>query len=71
MWRWGGWPNSHGAAILRRGDWTCRRRRTLEAFADGVRPKPQTTFGNVKADVLAHYERGDFVRTILDSPWPD
>ncbi|WKK23779.1 HD domain-containing protein [Streptomyces olivoreticuli] len=51
------------------------KRRILEAFADGVRPKPQTTFGNVKADVLAHYEpgfeRGDFVRTILDSPWPD
>ncbi len=32
-------------------------------------------FGNVKADVLEHYvpgfERGDFVRTILDSPWPE
>ncbi|MEU5429594.1 HD domain-containing protein [Streptomyces olivoreticuli] len=51
------------------------KRRILEAFADGVRPKPETTFGNVKADVLAHYvpgfERGDFVRTILDSPWAE
>ncbi|MFA3838991.1 HD domain-containing protein [Streptomyces aureus] len=49
--------------------------RILEAFVDGIRPKPQTTFGNVKADVLAHYvpgfERGDFVRTILDSPWAE
>ncbi|MEU8953237.1 HD domain-containing protein [Streptomyces sp. NPDC048518] len=51
------------------------KKRILEAFTEGVRPKPQTTFGNVKADVLAHYvpgfERGDFVRTILDSPWDE
>ncbi|MET7358532.1 HD domain-containing protein [Streptomyces sp. NPDC005562] len=51
------------------------KKRILEAFTDGVRPKPQTTFGNVKADVLAHcvpgFERGDFVRTILDSPWAE
>ncbi|MET7634001.1 HD domain-containing protein [Streptomyces sp. NPDC005078] len=51
------------------------KRRILNAFTEGVRPKPETTFGNVKADVLAHYvpgfERGDFVRTILDSPWPE
>jgi hypothetical protein len=51
------------------------KRRILAAFTDGVRPKPETTFGNVKADVLAAYqpgfERGDFVKTILDSPWPE
>ncbi|MFF1846378.1 HD domain-containing protein [Streptomyces sp. NPDC058217] len=51
------------------------KRRILNAFTEGVRPKPETTFGNVKADVLAHcvpgFERGDFVRTILDSPWPE
>ncbi|MEV5582613.1 HD domain-containing protein [Streptomyces parvus] len=51
------------------------KRRILGAFTDGVRPKPETTFGNVKADVLEHYvpgfERGDFVRTLLDSPWPE
>jgi HD domain len=51
------------------------KRRILSAFTDGVSPKPETTFGNVKADVLAHYvpgfERGDFVRTVLDSPWPE
>ncbi|WP_037613881.1 HD domain-containing protein [Streptomyces albus] len=47
----------------------------LRAFADGVEDRPETTFGNVKADVLAHYDphfrRGDFVRTILESPWPE
>ncbi|MBT2467728.1 HD domain-containing protein [Streptomyces sp. ISL-66] len=51
------------------------KERILQAFADGIRPKPETTFGNVKADVLAHYvpgfERGNFVRTVLDSPWAE
>ncbi|MBZ4016026.1 HD domain-containing protein [Streptomyces purpurogeneiscleroticus] len=51
------------------------KKRILGAFTDGIRPKPETTFGNVKADVLQHYvpgfERGDFVRTILDSPWAE
>ncbi|MER5887646.1 HD domain-containing protein [Streptomyces sp. NPDC001941] len=51
------------------------KRRILAAFAEGVAPRPGTTFGNVKADVLQHYvpgfERGDFVRTVLDSAWPE
>ncbi|ROQ78192.1 HD domain protein [Streptomyces sp. ADI92-24] len=51
------------------------KQRILGAFTDGIRQKPETTFGNVKADVLEHYvpgfERGDFVRTILESPWPE
>lgn len=51
------------------------KRRILSAFTDGIRSKPETTFGNVKADVLEHYvpgfRRGDFVRTILDSPWTE
>lgn len=51
------------------------KHRILGAFTDGIREKPETTFGNVKADVLEHYvpgfERGDFVRTLLDSPWPE
>jgi HD superfamily phosphodiesterase len=51
------------------------KRRILAAFTDGIRTRPETTFGNVKADVLEHYvpgfRRGDFVRTILESPWPE
>ncbi|MEV7703603.1 HD domain-containing protein [Mesorhizobium sp. B2-3-3] len=51
------------------------KRRILASFTEGIRPKPETTFGNVKADVLQHYvpgfERGDFVRTVLESPWPE
>jgi hypothetical protein len=34
----------------------------IQAFYDGIRHKPETTFGNVKADVMADKEPG-FVRT--------
>ncbi|MFF2977242.1 HD domain-containing protein [Streptomyces albidoflavus] len=51
------------------------KRRILAAFTEGVAPKPETTFGNVKADVLAHFvpgfTPGDFVTTIEESPWPE
>ncbi|MFI1975297.1 HD domain-containing protein [Streptomyces wedmorensis] len=51
------------------------KRRILEAFAEGIAPKPDTAFGNVKADVLRHYVPGfvpgDFVATIRDSSWPE
>lgn len=47
----------------------------LAAFTEGLRDRPETTFGNVKADVLAHFlpgfERGDFVEVIRSSPWPE
>ncbi|EFG10623.1 putative metal-dependent phosphohydrolase [Streptomyces clavuligerus] len=51
------------------------KRRILAAFTEGVAPKPETTFGNVKADVLAHFvpgfRRGDFVEVVRASPWPE
>ncbi|MGK5552617.1 HD domain-containing protein [Actinomadura kijaniata] len=51
------------------------KNRILAAFTDGVKDRPQTTFGNVKADVLAHYlpgfTRGDFVEVIKGSDWPE
>ena len=51
------------------------KRRILEAFTEGIAPKPETTFGNVKADVLEHfvpgYTRGDFVEVIQNSPWSE
>jgi HD domain len=47
----------------------------LAAFTDGIRDRPDTTFGNVKADVLAHFVpgfvRGDFVEVIRNSEWPE
>jgi hypothetical protein len=45
----------------------------LQAFYDGIRHKPETTFGNVKADVLAdkdpHFQRGNFCSVIRNSSW--
>jgi hypothetical protein len=47
----------------------------IEAFAQGTRRKPATTFGNVKADVLAlkdpQYRRLNFCSLILGSAWND
>lgn len=47
----------------------------LAAFTDGIRHRPETTFGNVKADVLEHFvpgfRRGDFVEVIQGSDWPE
>lgn len=43
----------------------------IQAFYDGIRHKPETTFGNVKADVLADKERdfkpGNFCAVIRGS----
>ncbi|MER5306194.1 HD domain-containing protein [Streptomyces sp. NPDC002773] len=51
------------------------KKRILAAFTEGIAPKPDTTFGNVKADVLRHYvpgfAPGDFVTTIENSGWPE
>lgn len=45
----------------------------LQAFNNGNKHRPETTFGNVNADVLAHFsptfERTDFVDIINNSPW--
>ncbi|HVI07471.1 MAG TPA: HD domain-containing protein [Candidatus Binatia bacterium] len=45
----------------------------IQAFYDGVKRKPETTFGNVKADVLADkdpkFKRINFCRLIRDSAW--
>lgn len=47
----------------------------IDAFACGTIRKPQTTFGNVKADVLAlrdpDYQRVDFCDVILNSAWSE
>jgi hypothetical protein len=45
----------------------------IQAFYDGIKHKPETTFGNVKADVLAdkdpHFTRGNFCSVIRESAW--
>jgi hypothetical protein len=45
----------------------------IQAFYDGIKHKPETTFGNVKADVIAdkepHFHRGNFCDVIRGSAW--
>jgi HD superfamily phosphodiesterase len=51
------------------------KRQILQAFTDGNKHRPRSTFGNVNADVLEHYDpsfvRDDFVQIILDNGWPE
>jgi hypothetical protein len=51
------------------------KRRILQAFTNGIAPRPETTFGNVKADVLERFtpgfKRGNFVDVIENSDWPE
>jgi HD superfamily phosphodiesterase len=51
------------------------KRNILRAFTEGIAPKPDTTFGNVKADVLERfvpgYRRANFVDLIEGSDWPE
>ena len=51
------------------------KQQILAAFAGGMRNRPQSTFGTVNADVLAHFEPGfvrtDFVEVIRANAWPE
>jgi len=46
----------------------------IQAFYDGIKHKPATTFGNVKADVIADkepaFKPGNFCSSIRHSAWP-
>ena len=45
----------------------------IPAFYEGFKHKPETTFGNMKEDVVKHfrpeYENKNFCTCILHSPW--
>jgi HD superfamily phosphodiesterase len=47
----------------------------LQRFTDGMKDRPDTTFGTMNDDVLAHFVpgfvRSDFVEIIRGSVWPD
>lgn len=51
------------------------KKEILRAFTDGFKHRPDTTFGTVNADVLAHFvpgfRRTDFVEVIQNSAWPE
>lgn len=49
------------------------KNKILPAFLEGFAHKPETTFGNIKADVCARllpgFKRTDFCDCVLHSPW--
>ena len=51
------------------------KNRILAAFHEGMKHRPDTTFGTMNDDVLAHFdptfERVDFVDLILNNTWPE
>ncbi|MGE2814482.1 HD domain-containing protein [Mycobacterium heidelbergense] len=51
------------------------KQRILAAFNDGMKHRPESTFGTMNDDVLAHFDpafrRVDFVDNILNNSWPE
>jgi hypothetical protein len=51
------------------------KNRIQRAFYDGMKDRPDTTFGTMNDDVLAHFDpdfrREDFVSIITQSAWPE
>ena len=51
------------------------KRQILAAFNDGMKHRPETTFGTCNADVLERFDpafaRDNFVDTILNNTWPE
>jgi hypothetical protein len=51
------------------------KNRILQAFYDGMADRPDTTFGTMNDDVLAHFDptfqRKDFVTVIRTNAWPE
>jgi hypothetical protein len=51
------------------------KNRILAAFHNGMQHRPETTFGTMNDDILAHFDptfqRGNLVEAILNSPWPE
>jgi HD domain len=51
------------------------KRRILAAFNDGMKHRPDSTFGTMNADVLEHFDPGfvrhNMVEMILNNTWPE
>ncbi|KUJ34046.1 HD domain-containing protein [Streptomyces sp. NPDC093228] len=47
----------------------------LQAFVDGLKHRPETTYGTVNADVLEHFVPGfrskTMVERVIEAPWPN
>lgn len=51
------------------------KKEIIPAFYEGFKHKPETTFGNMKEDVVQHfrpeYRNKNFCSCIIHSPWPE
>ncbi|OBJ54866.1 HD domain-containing protein [Mycobacterium sp. 1423905.2] len=51
------------------------KNRILVAFHEGMKHRPETTYGTMNADVLRHFDANfqprNMVDAIFDSPWPE
>lgn len=51
------------------------KKKIIQAFYDAMADRPQTTFGTMNDDILAHFNpsfgREDFVRIIQENAWPE
>ncbi len=67
--------DDHRAAVTSAHPRPDFKNRIQRAFYNGMKDRPDTTFGTMNDDVLAHFdpsfERADFVRIIADSGWPE
>ena len=63
------------AAVVAAHPRTDFKNRILHAFYNGLKDRPETTFGTMNDDVLAQFDadfhREDFVRIIQDNAWPE
>ena len=71
---YGDYPDAERDAVVHAYPRTPRfKEDIIQAFHDGISHKPETTFGNVKADVLTdkdpHFHRGNFCSVIRNSAW--
>lgn len=70
-----GFSNEERAAVVKAHPRSAQfKEDIIQAFYDGIQHKPQTTFGNVKGDVLADKQAGftptNFCQVIRCSAWP-
>ncbi|WP_328974432.1 HD domain-containing protein [Streptomyces canus] len=58
-------------AVHPRGDF---KKEFLQAFVDGLKNRPDTTYGTVNADILEHFvpgfRRTSMVERVIGAPWP-
>ena len=67
------WPEAREAIVKAYPRSVSFKEDIIQAFYDGIKHKPDTTFGNVKADVICdkepHCHRGNFCSVIRKSAW--